>query len=124
MSPIRAGATLVGFLLLLGGCDAVRAVLPRHGTTATEARAAMLRCGIVPDGVAWSVSPQGTFAFGRKSADAPPMPEAQSRCIMHWTDENRIKVALLGWEEGPRQGHGGATTEEGQATAVPALPTR
>ena len=93
---------IVTCAILLGGCDLVRAVLPHHSTTATEARAALLGCGIVPDSIAWSVSSDGSFAFGRKSADAPPMPDAQTSCIMHWVEENRIKVAFIGWEEEPR----------------------
>ena len=77
-------------------------MLPRHGTTASEAQAALQHCGIAPDSIAWSVSADGTFAFGRKSADAAPMLEKQSECLMHWVEDNRIKVAFIGWETGPR----------------------
>ena len=87
--------------LLLSGCNLVRMMLPRHGTTAGEAQAALQRCGIAPDTIAWSVSADGTFAFGRKSADAAPMPQTQSECLMRWVEDNRIKVAFIGWETGP-----------------------
>ena len=88
--------------LLLGGCDLVDSVLPRHGTTTADARAAMLRCGIAPDSIAWSVSSDGTFAFGRKSAEASPTPETQDECLMRWVQTNRVKLAIIGWETGPR----------------------
>lgn len=88
--------------LLLGGCDFIRAMLPRYGTTVTEARTALSDCGIAPDSIAWSVGPDGTFAFGRHSADAPPLPEKQNECLMGWTEKNRIKVGFIGWEIGPR----------------------
>lgn len=88
--------------LLLGGCDLVHSMLPRHSTTAAEARAAMSRCGIAPDGIAWSISSDGTFAFGRKSAEASPMTDTQSECLMRWVEKNRVKVAFIGWETGPR----------------------
>ena len=88
--------------LLLGGCDMIRAMLPRHGTNEADARAALSRCGIAPDSIAWSVGPDGTFAFGRKSADAPPLPETQNECLMRWIENDRIKVGFIGWETGPR----------------------
>jgi hypothetical protein len=88
--------------LLLGGCDLVRMLLPRNATTSVAAREALERCGIASDSIAWSVSADGTFAFGRKSADAAPWPEAQNDCLMRWIKENRIKVAFIGWETGPQ----------------------
>lgn len=87
---------------LLSGCDFVRMLLPRNVTTAADARAALQRCGVVPDSVAWRVSGDGTFAFGRKSADAAPLTEPQSKCLMRWVQDNRIKVAFIGWETAPR----------------------
>jgi hypothetical protein len=87
-------------LILLGGCDLVRMFLPREATTATEARAAIERCGIVPDDIAWRVDANGTFAFGRKSADASPITEPQTKCLMQWADKNRIRFAFIGWETG------------------------
>jgi len=88
--------------LLLGGCDLVYSMLPRRGTTAADARAALSRCGIAPDSIGWSVSSAGTFAFGRKSAEASQMPEPQSECLMRWIQTNRVKVAFIGWETGAR----------------------
>ena len=92
---ITAGASL------LGGCDMIGAVLPRHGTNVADAQAALSSCGIALDSLAWSVSPDGTFAFGRKSADAPPLPEKQNDCLMRWIEDDRIKVGFIGWETGP-----------------------
>jgi hypothetical protein len=89
-------------LILLGGCDLVRMLLPRKAATAAEARAAIERCGVVPDDIAWRVDADGTFAFGRKSADAPPMTEPQTKCLLKWVDDNRIKVAFIAWETAPR----------------------
>jgi hypothetical protein len=77
-------------------------LLPRHSATAAKARAALEGCGIVLDSIAWRVGVDGTFAFGRKSADAPPMTEPQTKCLMRWVGDNRIKVAFIGWETAPR----------------------
>lgn len=77
-------------------------LLPRHSTTAAEAPAALERCGIVPDKIAWRVNADGTFAFGRKSPDASPMTGPQDRCLMRWVEENRIKVAFMAWVNAPR----------------------
>ena len=88
--------------LLLGGCDMIRALLPRHGTNEADVRVALSSCGIPLDSIAWSVSPDGTFAFGRKSADALPLPEEQNECLMRWVEKNRVKVGSIGWETGPR----------------------
>ncbi|WP_162792386.1 hypothetical protein [Novosphingobium sp. P6W] len=88
--------------LVLGGCDTIRALLPRHGTNAADVRAALSGCGIPLDSIAWSVGPDGTFAFGRKSADALPLLEEQNECLMRWVEKNRIKVGFIGWESEPR----------------------
>lgn len=93
---------IIACTLLLSGCDIIRTVLPRHSTTTFEARAALQRCGIVPDNIAWSVSDDGTFGFGSKSPDAAPMSGAQYECLMRWVEDNRIKIAFIGWEAGPR----------------------
>jgi hypothetical protein len=77
-------------------------MLPRHGTTASEARAALQRCGIAPERIAWSVSADGTFAFGQTSADAAPLLDAQNKCLMRWVEDNRINIAFIGRETGPR----------------------
>lgn len=80
----------------------IRTMFPRHGTSAADAQAALFHCGIAPDSIAWSVGSDGSFAFGRKSADALPMPGKQEDCLMHWINKNRIKVGFMGWEAGPR----------------------
>ncbi|WP_010219687.1 hypothetical protein [Sphingomonas sp. PAMC 26621] len=80
----------------------IRAMPPPQGTNSADARAALASCGITPDSIAWSVSPEGTFVFGRKSADAPPLPEKQSECLMRWIEKGGIKVGVIGWETGPR----------------------
>jgi hypothetical protein len=89
---------VVGFAFALGGCDVVRAMLPRQGTTYADARLAISRCGITPDSITWSVSADGTLAFGRRSADALPITDAQNACLTRWVETNRIKVAFIGWE--------------------------
>ena len=90
------------YTLLLTGCDLVRALLPRHSTTAAEARSALKHCNIEPDSIAWEVTADGTFASGRKDADAAPMPEAQDRCLMDWIEKRPIKFAVIGWEKRSR----------------------
>ncbi|MBU6267914.1 MAG: hypothetical protein KGN34_10260 [Sphingomonadales bacterium] len=93
---------LISAALLLNGCDMIRMVLPRHGATDAQARAAMQKCGIIPDSIGWTVREDGTFAFGRKSANAAPMTETQDECLVRWAEDNRIKIAFIGWETGPR----------------------
>jgi hypothetical protein len=75
-------------------------MLPRHGTNEADARAALSGCGIPRASIAWSVGTDGTFAFGRKSADASPVPDEQSECLMRWVEKNRVKVGFIGWETG------------------------
>ncbi|WP_162234236.1 hypothetical protein [Novosphingobium sp. Leaf2] len=77
-------------------------MLPRHGTNEAEVRAALSGCGIPLDSIAWSVGPDGTFAFGRKSADALPLANDQNECLMRWVEKHRVKVGFVGWETGPR----------------------
>ena len=88
--------------LLLSGCDLIRTMFPRHRTTVPEARAALVRCGIAPDSVAWGVGRDGTVAFGRKTAGSLPIPEAQGECFMRWAETNKVKVAFIGWEQDAR----------------------
>src|SRR5438270_405994 len=89
---------LAGCGFLLSGCDLIRMLLPRHSTTSAEARGALERCGIIPDGIAWHVTSDGVFSFGRKSAAAAPIAEAQTQCVMRWVDQKRIKAAFIGSE--------------------------
>lgn len=88
--------------LCLSGCDFLRLMLPHKATTVTEARSAMQRCGVSPDHVAWRVTQDGAFAFGRKSADAPPIPDGQSDCLLSWAKAQRVEVRFIGWERGER----------------------
>ena len=90
--------------LVLGGCDMMHAMLPRHGTNEADARAAISGCGIPPASIAWSVGTDGTFAFGRKSADASPLSYSQNECLMRWVEKNRVKVEFIGWETGLANG--------------------
>ena len=93
---------LAGCAFLLSGCDLIRVLLPRHATTTAEAGRALERCRIISDNIAWHVTTDGVFTFGRKSADAAPMTEAQTKCIMGWVDEKRVKAAFIGWERHDR----------------------
>jgi hypothetical protein len=92
-------ALLLGSLLILSGCDLIRSMLPRNSTTVAEATKMLQRCRIDPSKIAWRVSADGTFAYGRKSSDASGLPEQQSQCISSWIDDERIKVAFIGWEK-------------------------
>lgn len=76
-------------------------MLPHKRTTEEKARQAMMACGISPDEIAWSVSTDGSFAFGRKHPDADGLPDEQMQCILDWTRRERIKVGFIGWETGP-----------------------
>jgi hypothetical protein len=58
----------------------------------------MQRCGVSPDSLAWRVTEDGAFAFGRKSPDAPPLPDGQAECLLKWATENRVEVRFIGWE--------------------------
>lgn len=80
----------------------IRAMLPRYGTNEADVRAALSGCGISSDSIAWSVGRDGIFAFGRKSADALPLPDEQNECLLRWVEKNRVKVGFIGWETGPR----------------------
>lgn len=95
---LRTVATVLACIFLLTGCGLVRTLLPRKGTTAIEAKMAMELCGIEADAIAWSVEADGTFAYGRKSANAPPIPARHNECLVQWVTDNRIKFAFIGWE--------------------------
>jgi hypothetical protein len=86
--------------LCLGGCDFLRMMLPHKATTRAEALSAMDRCGISPDSLAWRVTEDGAFAFGRKSADASPIHSRQRDCLLKWAKDNRVEVRFIGWEAG------------------------
>lgn len=62
------------------------------------ARRTLERCGVMPDKIAWHVTKDRVFTFGRKSPDAAPMTPEQGDCLMGWVNEKRIKVAFIGWE--------------------------
>jgi hypothetical protein len=89
--------------LCLAGCDFLRLMLPHRATSQAEAQSQMRRCGLSPDVISWRVTEDGAFAFGRKSADAPPIPENQSDCLLKWAKDNRVEVRFIGWETDHRQ---------------------
>jgi len=82
----------------LTGCDFLGLMLPHKSTTAAEALSAMQQCDVSPDGISWRVTEDGAFAFGRKSADAPPMADGQVDCLLRWAKDNRVEVRFIGWE--------------------------
>ena len=84
--------------LCLNGCDFLRHLLPQKSTTPAEALSAMQRCGVSPGTIAWRVTDDGAFAFGRKSAEAAPMADRQSDCLLKWAKDNRVEVRFIGWE--------------------------
>ena len=84
----------------LSGCDFLRLMLPHEEKTSAEALEAIQRCGISPDKISWRVTDDGAFAFGRKSADAAPIPDRESDCLLKWAKDNRLDVRFIGWETG------------------------
>jgi hypothetical protein len=90
--------TLFVTALALSGCDLLDLMLPRRATTPLEARNALERCGVSPDAVAWRVTKNGSFVFGRKTADATPIAEPRTACLLAWAKRNRVNVVFMGWE--------------------------
>lgn len=86
----------------LSGCDFLRLMLPHKETTSAEALATMRQCGVSPDRVAWRVTEDGAFVFGRSSANAPPLAFQQFDCLMKWATANRVEVRFIGWEADAR----------------------
>ncbi len=82
----------------LSGCDLLRLILPHKATTAAEALSAMQQCRVSPDSISWRATEDGAFAFGRKSAEAPPIADRQSDCLLEWAKDNRVEVRFIGWE--------------------------
>lgn len=82
----------------LSGCDFLGLLLPHKATTSAEALSAMQRCGVSPDSISWRVTEDGAFAFGRKSADAPPIADKESDCLLKRAKNNRVEVRSIGWE--------------------------
>lgn len=76
----------------------VTLLLPYRRTNEEEARNAIRDCGLSPDDLAWRMTENGGFAFGRKSADADPLPEAQVRCLTEWARKRRVRLGFIGWE--------------------------
>lgn len=97
----RGLITLVLCSLPLGGCNLIKMMMPSKPTTSEAARNAMKQCGIAPDSIAWRVTKDGAFAFGKKSPDAEFPSQAQSECLLKWAQENRVKVGFIGWESDP-----------------------
>lgn len=84
--------------LPLGGCNFIKMMMPSKPTTSEAAQKAMERCGIAPDSIAWHVTKDGAFAFGKKSPDAEFPSRVQSECLLKWAQENRVKIGFIGWE--------------------------
>jgi len=82
----------------LSGCDLLRLMLPHKATTPAEAQNAMERCGVSSDSISWRVTEDGAFVFGRKSADAPPLGDRQSECLLKWAKDSRVDIRFVGWE--------------------------
>lgn len=87
----------VGCVFLLSGCDFIRMLWPSRAATHQEAEAAVKRCQL-PTGADWRITNDGLFVFGRMTTDAPPIPEQATKCLIKWTQVNRIKAAFVGWE--------------------------
>jgi hypothetical protein len=73
-------------------------LLPYRRINEEEALKAIRDCGLSPDDLAWRVTETGGFAFGRKSADAEPLPEAHVRCLTELMRKRRVRLAFIGWE--------------------------
>jgi hypothetical protein len=86
----------------LSGCDVLELLLPHKATTSGEALSAMRRCGVSPQSSSWRVTEDGALVFGRKSADAPPIADRESDCLLKWAKNNRVEVRFIGWETGKR----------------------
>lgn len=98
MRPRLLALLSVGCCVSLSGCDLLRLMLPHKPTTAAEARRAMQRCGISPDRVRWRVLNDGSFVFGSAVSGSPPISDRQSDCLMHWAEDNRVEVGIIGRE--------------------------
>jgi hypothetical protein len=81
---------IISFLMLVG-CS-------NKPTTAAEAEKAIKNCGMSPTDLSWTVSDDGSFAFGRKSPKDPGPSFQQTECLTKWAKENRVKLGFIGWE--------------------------
>jgi hypothetical protein len=82
----------------LGGCSLMVKLFP-HRPTDAEARAAILRCGVSPDRIAWRVTEDGGLVFGEKTENGPALPSSLTPCLMSWGKWNRVNVGFLIWDE-------------------------
>lgn len=80
----------------------LRLLLPYRRIDEDEAREAIRSCGLSPDDLAWRVTEDGTFAFGRKSPDAEPLSGNQVQCLTNWARKRRVRLAIIGWETAER----------------------
>jgi hypothetical protein len=78
--------------------DLLTLLLPYRRTTEEQAREALVRCGVSPEAIAWTVGPDGSFAFGKKHPDAEFLSDEQVGRILDWTRRERIKVGSIAWE--------------------------
>ena len=91
VSSLRRCFRLAALLPFLGGCAA-------QAVTYEQAANAIRKCGMIPDEVLWRIGEKGEVVFGRKSAETPGPTYEQLSCFMEWATENKVKVALVGWE--------------------------
>ncbi|RYZ74638.1 MAG: hypothetical protein EOP09_00095 [Proteobacteria bacterium] len=87
----------IGCVFLLSGCDLMRMLWPSRAATHQEAEAAVKRCHL-PAGAYWRITKDGLFVFGRMTLNASPIPKQSTKCLIKWTQGNRIKAAFVGWE--------------------------
>jgi hypothetical protein len=73
-------------------------LLPYRRINEEDALSVIRACGLSPDDLAWRVTDKGALAFGRKSADADPLPESKVRCLTEWAMKRRVQLAFIGWE--------------------------
>ena len=78
-------------LPLLTGCGA-------KAVTFHDAADAIRNCGMSPEDVLWRVTDKDEILLGRKRSDAPAPSFEQVDCFIRWANENRIKIAFVGWE--------------------------
>ncbi len=67
-------------------------------TSSAEVKTVLAGCGIEETELLWMIDDKGSFLFGRRSVDAPPLEEAgKGECLMKWLDEKDIRTGALGY---------------------------
>ena len=85
----------------LCGCSLMLKLFP-HKPTGAEARAAIRRCGGSPDKIAWRVTNDGAFVFGKKTENGPALPTSLRPCLLSWGKWNRVNVGFIVWDPIPK----------------------